>query len=149
MKNTLRLNHETRAIVMDRTFAKFAANTMSPEYAHLQRVRMDYPTYTVKQRHIKTKPGKESYRGLTYTYMEHYIELRGTKEDMKVYEEMKLISECHSKSYRYPVIKNWFLERYPEIKQFGVKEDAEHREGGTGDDAAEETNNITELPVAN
>lgn len=80
MKNTLRLNHETRTIVMDRTFAKFAANTMSPEYAHLQRVRMDYPTYTVKQRHIKTKPGKESYRGLTYTYMEHYIELRGTKD---------------------------------------------------------------------
>ena len=65
MKNTLRLNHETRAIVMDRTFAKFAANTMSQEYAHLQRVRMDYPTYTVELRHIKKAPAKECYKGLS------------------------------------------------------------------------------------
>ena len=32
MKNTLRLNHAERTIVMDKTFAKFAANTMSAEY---------------------------------------------------------------------------------------------------------------------
>jgi len=120
MKNTLRLNHETRAIVMDRTFAKFAANTMSQEYAHLQRVRMDYPTYTVEQRHIKKTPAKECYKGLTYTYMKEYIITHGTKDDLKIYDEMKLISECHSKAFRYPVIKSWFLERFPEIKTFGV-----------------------------
>ena len=40
MKNTLRLNHAERTIVMDKTFAKFAANTMSPEYAHLQQERL-------------------------------------------------------------------------------------------------------------
>ena len=50
MKNTLRLNHAERTIVMDKTFAKFAANTMSAEYAHLQQVRQDYPLYTVVQR---------------------------------------------------------------------------------------------------
>ena len=44
MKNTLRLNHDTRTIVMDRTFARYAADTMSLEYAHLQQVRQDYPT---------------------------------------------------------------------------------------------------------
>ena len=43
MKNTLRLNHAERTIVMDKTFAKFAVNTMSAEYAHLQQVRQDYP----------------------------------------------------------------------------------------------------------
>ena len=37
-----------------------------------------------------------------------------------IYDEKKLISECHSKSFRYPVIKSWFLERFPEIKTFGV-----------------------------
>jgi hypothetical protein len=36
MKNTLRLDHEKRAIVMDRTFAKLAEDTFSPEYEHLQ-----------------------------------------------------------------------------------------------------------------
>ena len=36
---------------------------------------------------------------------------------------MKLISKCHSKAFRYPTIKAWFLDRFPEIKAFGVKED--------------------------
>lgn len=142
MKNTLRLNHETRAIVMDRTFAKFAANTMSQEYAHLQRVRLDYPTYTVELRHIKKAPAKECYRGLTYTYMKEYIISHGTKNDLKIYDEMKLISECHSKAFRYPTIKAWFLERFPEIKQFGVREDAGHQEE-TQEEAIDNT--ITEF----
>jgi len=123
MKNTLRLNHDTRTIVMDKTFAKFAENTMSEEYAHLQRVRMDYPTYTVERRRITRNAAKECYRGLTYTYMKDYILSHGTEEDLHTYEEMKLISKCHSKAFRYPTIKAWFLDRFPEIKAFGVKED--------------------------
>lgn len=122
MKNTLRLNHDTRTIVMDKTFAKFAENTMSEEYAHLQRVRMDYPTYTVERRRITRNAAKECYRGLTYTYMKDYILSHGTEEDLHTYEEMKLISKCHSKAFRYPTIKAWFLDRFPEIKAFGVKE---------------------------
>ena len=31
MKNTLKLNHDARTIVMDKTFAKFAADTRSAE----------------------------------------------------------------------------------------------------------------------
>ena len=31
-----------------------------------------------------------------------------------------LIAECHSNTHRYPVIKQWFLERYPEIAKFGL-----------------------------
>ena len=30
---TLKLNHAERTIIMDKTFAKFAANTMSAEYS--------------------------------------------------------------------------------------------------------------------
>ena len=41
MKNTLKINHATKVITMDRTFAKNAENTMSDEYAHLQNVRRD------------------------------------------------------------------------------------------------------------
>ena len=139
MKNTLRLNHDTRIIVMDKTFAKFAENTMSEEYAHLQRVRMDYPTYTVERRRITRNAAKECYRGLTYTYMQDYILSHGTEEDLHTYEEMKLISKCHSKAFRYPTIKAWFLDRFPEIKAFGVKED----EAATNDAIPAP---ITELP---
>lgn len=126
MKNTLMLNHVERTIVMDKTFAKFAADTRSAEYAHLQQVRQDYPLYTVVQRHIRKNTKQEHYHGLTYAYMEDYIATHGSKEDRRIYDEMKLISQCHSKGFRYPTIKAWFLERFPEVKAFGIqREDAE------------------------
>lgn len=124
MKNTLTIRHETREIVMDRTFAKFAQNTRSEEYAHLQMVRKDYPTYTVRQRQIKRNSKKETYKGLTYEYMEDYIMTHGTadeaKKNLKEFNELCLISECHSRAFRYPTIKSWFLEMYPEVARFGV-----------------------------
>ena len=83
MKNTLKLNHENRTIVMDRTFAKRSENTRSEEYAHLQQVRQDYPTYDVIRRQIRTNPKKESYKGLTYEYMEDYILTHGSAEDIR------------------------------------------------------------------
>ena len=127
MKNKLLINHSNRTIVMDRTFAKYAANTRSEEYDHLQRVRQDYPGYEVIRRKINSNVNKETYRGLTYEYMEDYILTHGTpeeiKKNLKIYDEKKLISECHSKARRYPVIKSWFLETYPEILKFGMNED--------------------------
>ena len=69
MKNTLKLDHENGLIVMDRTFAQKAENTMSTEYAHLQNVRRDYPTYQVIRRETKKNPNTEHYKGLTYQYM--------------------------------------------------------------------------------
>ena len=127
MKNRLLINHSNRTLVMDRTFAKYAANTRSEEYAHLQKVRQDYPDYQVIRRQIKTNNNKETYRGLTYEYMEDYILTHGTpeeiKKNLKIYDEKKLISECHSKARRYPVIKSWFLETFPEILKFGMNED--------------------------
>lgn len=124
MKNTLKLNHENRTIVMDRTFAKMAENTFSPEYAHLQQVRKDYPTYQVVRKTIRKNKNKESYCGLTYEYMINYIITHEPVETRKAvieeFKELKLISECHSKGKRYPVIKKWFLDKYPQIKEFGM-----------------------------
>ena len=62
-----------------------------------------------------------------YEYMEDYILTHGTAEEVKKnlakYEELLLISECHSRARRYPAIKSWFLETYPEIVKFGNKEE--------------------------
>lgn len=124
MKNTLRINHENKTIVMDRTFAKFAENTRSDEYAHLQQVRRDYPDYTVTTRTIKRNPEKETYKGLTYEYMEDYILRHETEEKqlavIKEFNELRTISKCHKQGLRYPTIKKWFLEKYPEIVEFAV-----------------------------
>lgn len=100
MKNTLKLSHAKREIVMDATFARNAENTMSPEYAHLQTVRRDYPDYTVIRRTIKRNANKESYKGLTYEFMETYILTHGKQEariaNLREFNEMRLIAECHS-----------------------------------------------------
>lgn len=133
MKNTLKIDFEKKQIIMDRTFAKNAQNTNSEEYAHLQQVRKDNPTYTVITRQIKKNPNKETYAGLTYEYMTNYILLHETAETRKTvlteFNELLLISQCHAKSKRYPVIKQWFLNKYPEIREFGMPKKEEQKTG--------------------
>lgn len=138
MKNTLKIDFDKKLIIMDRTFKKNAQNTNSEEYAHLQQVRKENPTYAVVLRQIKKNPKKETYAGLTYEYMTNYILLHETAETRKAvlaeFNEMILISQCHAKSKRYPVIKQWFLGKYPEIVEFGMPK-------------TEEENKIAELPA--
>lgn len=72
MKNILRIDHKRLQIIMDRTYAKNAENTASPEYQHLQEVRHDYPNYTVIRKTIKKNPNMDRYKGLTYDYMREF-----------------------------------------------------------------------------
>ena len=127
MKNTLKIDFVNGRIVMDRTFAKNCTNTASDEYTQLQRVRLDYPNFKVYTRHIKKNTKKESYKGLTYAYMEDYIrrheEGEKLREVLTEYSELRLIAECHSTGHRYPTIKKWFLTKYPEVSVFGVDMD--------------------------
>ena len=124
MKNVIRVDFHHGRIVMDRAFAKNSTNPNSAEYKQLQRVRQDYPDYMVCTRTCKKNENKESYKGLTYAYMEHYILTHEDKDTvldvLDEYNELRLIAECHSRSRRYPIIKRWFLAKYPEIMEFGV-----------------------------
>ena len=124
MKNTLKIDFDTKTIIMDRTFAKKVEDTRSDEYLHLQTVRKDYPDYRVIARQIKRNPDKKTYSGLTYEYMENYILGHGSdaevQEALSEYRELRQIAKCHGKGKGYPVIKQWFLERYPKIEDFGV-----------------------------
>ena len=124
MKNVIRVDFANKRIIMDRSFAKSCTNPASDEYAQLQRVRQDYPNFTVSTRTCKKNENKESYKGLTYEYMEHYILTHEGKdtvlEVLDEYNELRLIAECHSRSRRYPVIKRWFLAKYPEIMEHGM-----------------------------
>lgn len=123
MKNVLKVDFQKKLIIMDRTFAKKCVDTSSPEYAQLQDVRHDYPDYEVVVRTIKKNPNKETYKGLTYRYMEDYILRHETEENalnvIKEFNELRTISECHRRGLRYPTIKRWFLNKYPEIDDFG------------------------------
>lgn len=73
--------------------------------------------------YLKKNPNKECYRGLTYEYMRSYIERYESDVDsaLKELEDMIFDSKCHSKGYRYPTVKKWFLTKYPEVAKFGVE----------------------------
>ena len=138
MKNYMKLDHQNRKIVMDRTFAKNAEFIGSDEYNLLQQCRRDYPLYTVTRRTINKKADQEHYRGLTYEFMKNYINKYDTEnkeENLAVLKEMIAISKCHSTCKRYPVIKQWFLDTYEEVKKFGLPEE---------DNETAETDNVIE-----
>ena len=116
MKNCIRVDFDKSQIIMDKTFEKRARIVGSEEYNTLQNARRDYPTFIVTTRTIKRNPQKESYRGLTYEYMEEYI-LSHDASKMTEYKEERKISECHS--VRYPTVKRWFLKTFPEVARFG------------------------------
>lgn len=126
MKNTLVINFKERTLVMDKEFSKRASVVGSAEYEKLQAARRDYPDFAVKNRTIKKNPSKESYKGLTYEYMERYIRASDEEKSQTIFEEYKrlrILAECHS--IRYPRIKQWFLNMYPEVAEFGISNDAE------------------------
>ena len=125
-KSTLKVKYAEGIIEMNTTFAKMMQNPLSDEYALLQKTRMDFPTFAVRTRQIKSNPKKDTYKGLTYEWMRHHIETRepeATREAMlHEFDEMIYISECHSQRLRYPTIKKWFLAKYPDVAKFGTIE---------------------------
>jgi len=115
--STIRVNHAKNRIDISKEFAKKAEDVCSEEYALLQKARNDYKFYRVHTIPKKNE-SKESYKGLTYSYMERYIACHeNAKEFRAEYDELRLCAECHS--IRYPTIKKWFLLTYPEVKNFG------------------------------
>ncbi len=122
--NTIRIDHATKRIIMGSLFYKNSLDPRNEEYTILQKAREDYPNYTPVQRKIKKNPAKKTYSGLTYAYMEDYILTHESPETVEAvfaeFNEMVLISQCHSQAFRYPTIKKWFLNKYPEILKFGL-----------------------------
>ena len=125
MTNYAKIDHDKRAIVMDKTFAKNAAIVGSKEYDLLQQCRNDYNEYDVIVRRIKKNASQDHYKGLTYDYMRWYIKTHSGKnapDMLRVFEDMVLITKCHSNCKRYPFIKKTFLEWFPEVKLLKVYE---------------------------
>ena len=119
-RGSIRVDVVTKKIYITAPFRRACANIESDEYTLLQVVKEENPNFAIEERTIKKNPNKESYRGLTYNYMERYILLHDGEESdvMKEYKELRLIAECHSISF--PKIRDWFLEKYQDVKNFSV-----------------------------
>ena len=151
-KSKVKILHNESAIEMNKTFAKMAENPFNEEYDFLQKIRQDYPRYTVRVREIKKNPYKECWKGLTYDYMRDYIILHSTPEEeaaaLAEFNELLLISRCHSKANRYPVIKKWFLAKYLEVAEFGMITNTSDNENADPNEEASDTqdNKVVDMP---
>ena len=66
MKSPITIDFENSTITVNAAYAKKASNPFSAEYAQIQKVRADYPTFTVRTRSIKKNAAKDSYKGLFF-----------------------------------------------------------------------------------
>ena len=112
------------AIEMTKKFAKAAAKFGSPEYKQLQEARRDNPTFSVVTVTRKTTTKKNTYKGLTYEYMEMYIE-KHDDEDKSIMAEYLMLrgmtdeaEEALAESFTYLEMKDWFLKKFPAIASF-------------------------------
>ena len=114
----------TSTIELSKRFAKAAQYFGSPEFNTLQNVRNMFPNYSVTTKTIKKAHGKDSYKDLTYTYMENYIKSHDDEngtilaEFMDMRATSKKAEDVKAKTKPYGAIKKWFLDTYPEIKGF-------------------------------
>ncbi len=118
------INTKKNAIEMTKNEAKAAAKYGTPEYKALQEARKDYPTYFVVTVTRKTTTKKNSYKGLTYEYMEMYIEKHDDDEKSIMAKYLMLrgkteeAEEALAESFTYLEMKDWFLSKFPAIKTF-------------------------------
>jgi len=118
------INEKKMAIEVSKKFYAAASKYGTQEYKDLQEVRRDYPNFKVVTVTRKATTQKDTYKGLTYTYMETYIEAHddGKKSIMAEYEMLRGISQAAkenlAKPYTYNEMKNWFLKKFPAIADF-------------------------------
>ena len=117
------IRHNTHTIEMTKKFAKAAEKFGSEEYKSLQEARRDNPTFKVVIVSRKATEKKDTYKGLTYEYMEKYINAHDDAEaKMKEYKNLRGLSEeakaALAEPCSYNEIRAWFLKTYPAIAKF-------------------------------
>lgn len=118
---TMKINEKKFAIEITKTYAQKANRVGSPEYYELLEVRRNFPNFKVV---VKQTKSKDSFKGLTYAYMEKYILAHDDKEgsNMAIFNELRgkstAADEAQADSLTYGEIKLWFLDTYPAIKNF-------------------------------
>ena len=119
----LNINRKARTIEMTKKFEKAASRVGSNEYKRLQEARRDYPTYKEVVK-TSTAKSKESFKGLTYKYMEKYIAAHDN-EDKTIMAEFEMLrgtsaeaKEMNAAARPYGEMKKWFFDKYPAFKEF-------------------------------
>ena len=116
MKN-YEFNYSQSQIIVTKGFLKEAGIIGSRAYNELAQVRRDHPGYSIVQREVKKKHGKNPYDRLTYKAMQEFIEAQEPEEIVPFvlteFQRIRDLSQSYNAKYAY--VKKWFLERYKDV----------------------------------
>ena len=124
------INEKKNAIEMTKKFAAAARKFGTKQYRDLQEARRDYPNFKVVTVTRKATSCQDTYKGLTYKFMEDYIQKHDDAEQsiMAEFEMLRGTSaeaqEALADSASYKEIKEWFLKKFPAIAEFHKKREA-------------------------
>ena len=122
---SIQINEKKHTIEMTKKTYDKACKFGTQEYFDLQEVRKAYPNYRVVK--VTQKASKNTYKGLTYEYMEKYIAAHDDEKKtiMAEYKMMRGTSEEAKEALAEPVsyyeMKVWFLKKFPAIAEFHKK----------------------------
>ena len=118
------INARSHSIEMTKKFAKAASKFGSEEYKQLQEARKDYPNYRVVVVSRNSSIKRDTYKGLTYEYMEMYIQ-KHDDASHSIMEEYLMMrgktteaKEALAESCSYLEMRAWFLNKFEAIAKF-------------------------------
>lgn len=120
----IKINRKNNTIEITKAFEKASSRFGSEEYNMLREARLDNPNFRVIIRTTKQK--RETNKGLTYAYMESYIEQHDdeNKTFMAEFKMLRGLDDDLAESFSYNEIKAWFFSTFPEIADFHKKREA-------------------------
>ena len=124
------INEKKMAIEMTKKFAAAARKFGTKQYRDLQEARRDYPNFKVVTVTRKATSNQDTYKGLTYKFMEDYIQKHDDAEHsiMDEYLTLRGLTEAAKENllepYSYYEMKTWFLKTFPAIAEFHKQCDA-------------------------
>ena len=121
------INEKKMAIEMTKKFAAAARKFGTQQYRDLQEARRDYPNFKVVTITRNTTGKQDLYKGLTYEFMESYIQKHDDEEQSIMAEYMMLRGKSEDAKdhlvapYSYGKKKKWILKTFPAIADFHKK----------------------------
>ena len=120
----MKVNMFERTIVLTKKEMTAASRYGSDAYKELQNARRDNPGFEVVTVTRTVKTQRETYKGLTYAYMEKYIKSHDDAEET-IWREYMIYrgtpinpADELPVAYNYNQMKTWFLGKYEEIAKF-------------------------------
>ena len=120
----MKVNMFERKIVLTKKEMTAARRYGSDAYKELQNARRDYPGYEVVTVTRTVKVQRETYKGLTYAYMERYIRTHDDENETvwaeyMMYRGTPIRPEDElPEPFTYAQMKEWFLDKYKAVAKF-------------------------------